>query len=190
MLVGDAGFRCLPTLTESVQKREDHLRQREWEREGSEQLVERRLGHRLVERLDALCESGLDLGEARRVPAWGRFLARLGQPGGLGGGQPGGDVLAHEVDAPLVLFGEETQPARGAVRAQKPVAHLPGAQQLGAHTGASTELADAQSWTVAHNWSLPNLYRTSTKTVYWNRMTLKAIIDRDPRCTVIRIRRA
>ncbi len=92
-----------------------------------------------------------------------------GESGGLRGGQPGGDVLAHEMHAPLVLLGEETKPACGAVRAQEPVARLPGAQQFGAHTNASAELADAQSWTVGHNWSLPNytiLRKISTKAVH------------------------
>ena len=98
--------------------------------------------------------------------ARGRFLARPGESGGLRGGQPGGDVLAHEMHAPLVLLGEEAKPACGAVRAQEPVARLPGAQQFGAHTNASAELADAQSWTVGHNWSLPNFYRISTKAVH------------------------
>ena len=157
-----------------MQKRQDHLRQRERERERSEQLVERRLGHRLVELLDAVRERRLDLGEARRtLAAQADSSPERGESGGLRGGQPGGDVLAHQMHAPLVLLGEETKPACGAVRAQEPIARLPRAQQFGAHTNASAELADAQSWTVGHEVESTESPRKLYKSSTLNLMTLK-----------------
>lgn len=79
------------------------------------------------------------------------------------------------MNALLVLLGEETKPACGAVRTQEPVARLPGAQQFGAHTNASAELANTESWTVGHNWSLTELLPYLYKSYTMNQMTLKAI---------------
>ena len=59
--------------------------------------------------------------------------ARSASGGRLGGGQPVGEVLAHERARARGRRRVEAQAAGRAGRAQQPVAALPRAQQLGAH---------------------------------------------------------
>ena len=143
MLLTDGGAARLPAISELGEIGDHEVAEERVETDRAERPVERRLGSRLVETLESAGELAT-IGRSRPVcrRVLGNHLIR--QPGGLGSRESLLLVRAHSADACDVSRRVETEAPGRPRRAQEPVAMLPGAEQLGAHADAATQLPDPQ----------------------------------------------